>query len=267
MTLQERAPDRPVTTFDVFISYRHVETSFAAGWLHDYLTSRLGRDRVFLDADAILPGLEFMSVIHSAIAAAKVMLVLIGPRWMSGDDGTSRLADPADPVRIEVESAFARDLLVIPLLVDDAPMPTRDQLPSSMARLVELNAVRITRDLFRERLDTLLTAIAEVLPEVTDLSPPSEAPPRPPRAVNTADGDLDGEQRLRLLAKLSSIYADILRQALHDDQVVEMPLRLRERPGKVRRPLDVLLDLGLDAEPAQFDASALDGDAHRVAER
>jgi len=243
MTLQLQA-ERPATTFDVFISYRRVETSYAAGWLHEYFASRLGQERVFLDIDAIRPGLDFMSVIESAVATAKVMLVLIGPRWASQADGTSRLADPSDPVRVEVELALARDLLVIPLLLDDAPMPTHDRLPSSMARLAELNAVRISRDLFRQQLDNLLEVIADVLPEATDLSPPVDPPPYPARVAATANRDPDGEHRPRLLSKLSLIYGDILRQALHDDQVVEMPLRLRERPEKVRRLADVLLPHG-----------------------
>jgi hypothetical protein len=243
MTLQLQA-ERPTTTFDVFISYRRVETSYAAGWLHEYFASRLGQGRVFLDIDAIRPGLDFMSIIQSAVTTAKVMLVLIGPRWAIQADGRSRLADPSDPVRVEVESALARDLLVIPLLLDDAQMPTRDRLPSSMARLAELNAVRISRDLFRQQLDSLLEVIANVLPEATDLSPPGDPPPLPARVAAAATGDLDGKQRPRLLSKLSSIYEDVLRQALHDDQVVEMPLQLRERPEKVRRLTDILLPHG-----------------------
>ena len=52
---------------DVFISYRRNEASYLAGWLHDTLTARLGRDRVFLDIDAIRPGVDFMQTISTAV--------------------------------------------------------------------------------------------------------------------------------------------------------------------------------------------------------
>jgi hypothetical protein len=238
------AADQNVRTYDVFISYRRLEASYSAGWLHDYFSSRLGHDRVFLDIDAIRPGVEFWSVIRAAIADAKVMLVLIGPRWATYPDGTSRLADPADPVRIEVEAAFARDLLVIPLLLDGASLPAPTQLPPSLARLRGLNAVSIDRDMFRERLDDLLRVIANVLPAATQMPPPDDAPPDPGRSKRANAGRRDAEQRSRLLTKLLQLYGDYLRQAVHDDRVLQIPLHLRPRPELVRRPADVLLPLG-----------------------
>ncbi|MGE3287356.1 MAG: TIR domain-containing protein [Pseudonocardia sp.] len=245
MSLSPLAQDRPARTYDVFISYRRVEANYLAGWLHHYFASRLGYGRVFLDIDAIRPGFEFMSVIHAAIAEAKVMLVLIGPHWATRPDGTSRLTDPSDPVRIEVEAAFARDLLVIPLLLDGASLPGPAQLPPSMTRLLDLHAVPISRDMFRERLDDLVQVIADVLPTAGELLPPPEdAPPGPAPKAHPTAVRRDAEQRSRLLTKLSQIYGDYLRQALHDDRILRMSLRLQAHPEKVRRPADVLLPLG-----------------------
>ena len=244
MTLPSVAARRPARTYDVFISYRRLEASYLSGWLRDYFASRLGSDRVFLDIDAIRGGFEFMTVIRAAIAEAKVMLVLIGPHWATHPDGTSRLADPADPVRIEVEAAFARDLRVIPLLLDGAAMPTPAQLPPSMARLLDLHAVSLTREMFRERLDDLLQDIADVLPIMTELEPPDDVPPLVSPIARATVGRRDAEQRSRLLAKLAQLYGDYLRQAVQDDRIVQMPLQLHPLPQLVRRPADILLPLG-----------------------
>jgi hypothetical protein len=54
---------------------------------------------------------------------------MIGPQWLTvceregARQGQRRLDDPDDFVRIEVESALARGIPVIPVLVDGAKMP------------------------------------------------------------------------------------------------------------------------------------------------
>lgn len=251
---------RLVNTVDVFISYRRVEARYSAGWLHDYLASRLGRDRVFLDIDAIRPGVDFMRVIYGAIAQAKVMLVMIGPRWIADEDGRSRLDEPADPVRLEIEAAFRANLLVVPLLLDGTPMPSKDQLPPTMARLAALNAMSIRQENFRQKLYELLQVIADVLPEAADLLPPTEPlppPARPVRATSPHDVTRDGEQRSRLLAKLDHVYTEFLRQAVQDDRVVTMPLQWRRTPEKVHRRADVLLPLGRRADEPVAEGTTL----------
>jgi hypothetical protein len=65
------------------------------------------------------------------------MLVLIGPSWLTAvdDDGASRLKTPRDGVVQEIEAALARDVTVIPVLVDGARMPPPEQLPERLESL------------------------------------------------------------------------------------------------------------------------------------
>ena len=53
------------------------------------------------------------------------MLVLIGQSWLTAveEDGSRRLDNPRDWVVQEIEAALARDVTVIPVLVDGARMP------------------------------------------------------------------------------------------------------------------------------------------------
>src|SRR4029450_6027568 len=121
----------------VFISYRRQETAWPARQLYDVLVAELGADRIFKDVDNIEPGDDFVERIQSAVGSCEVLLALIGPQWLTVTDanGGRRIADTQDFVRIEVETALNRDdVRVIPILVDNAKMPSPQELPSGLAR-------------------------------------------------------------------------------------------------------------------------------------
>src|SRR5215216_3830410 len=93
----------------LFISYRSQDTARHAGQLYDAITGRLGAQNVFMDID-LRPGIDFVDRIRQAIGACDVMLVIVGPRWttLEAPDGSPRLADPDDFVRLEVEAGLRR---------------------------------------------------------------------------------------------------------------------------------------------------------------
>jgi hypothetical protein len=121
----------------IFMSYRREETAYPAGWLFDRLARQFGRQQVFKDVDSIEPGDDFVEVITTAVESCDVLLALIGGRWLTiaGQDGRRRLDDPGDFVRLEIEAALARQVRVIPVLVDGARMPRAEELPPSLAKL------------------------------------------------------------------------------------------------------------------------------------
>jgi hypothetical protein len=54
--------------------------------LYDRLAGLFGEDRVFMDVDTIEPGANFAEEIVRAVAACKVLLVVIGPNWLAAAD-------------------------------------------------------------------------------------------------------------------------------------------------------------------------------------
>jgi hypothetical protein len=64
----------------------------------------------------------------------------MGRSWNPTSDKLDgcRLEDPDDSARIEIETAIERNIVVIPVLVDGATLPHRDQLPNSLKRLFGL---------------------------------------------------------------------------------------------------------------------------------
>jgi hypothetical protein len=131
----------------VFISYRRDDTSAHAGRLADALIARFGRRNVFMDIDAISPGVDFEERIHEALAACDVVLVLIGDDWLrlQTPDGRPRLHDEGDFVRLEVVAALGRaDVTVVPVLVEGVEMPPAKELPEAVAPLARRHAFELS---------------------------------------------------------------------------------------------------------------------------
>ena len=70
-------------SFKIVVNYRREDTAGHAGRLYDDLAERFGEDSVFMDIDAIPPGVDFAQAIEQAIGSAQAFLALIGPRWIS----------------------------------------------------------------------------------------------------------------------------------------------------------------------------------------
>jgi hypothetical protein len=161
-------PESPPAAGRIFISYRREETAYAAGWLFDRLADEFGGEQLFKDVDSIELGDDFVEVITAAVGSCDVLLALIGDRWLTilDEDGGRRLDNPDDFVRLEIEAALAREVRVIPILVDGARMPRADELPPSMAKLVRRQALELSPSRFKSDTSRLLTVLANTLAEV-----------------------------------------------------------------------------------------------------
>jgi hypothetical protein len=148
----------------VFISYRREDSGGYAGRIYDRLTSRLGRENVFFDVDAIPPGRDFVDVLSDRVGKCDALLAVIGKHWVASADGQNRrrLDDPNDFVRIEIEAALQRDVPVIPVLVDGAPMPQPGELPDSLKKLTRRQAIEISLTRFDSDAERLTDALSKL---------------------------------------------------------------------------------------------------------
>jgi hypothetical protein len=140
----EHPPTRP----KVFISYRRSDSQESTGRLYDRLVARLGGENVFIDIDSISFGTNFREHIAISVEKCDVLLAVIGERWLTdrrkgGLWSVRRLDDPADFVRVEIESALKRGIPVVPVLVGAAAMPAEKDLPKSLKELACLNAAQV----------------------------------------------------------------------------------------------------------------------------
>jgi len=133
----------------IFLSYRRADTADVVGRVNDALVVAFGENEVFRDVDHIPMGADFAAHIGETLNRCRVCLVFIGPDWLDARDeqGQRRLDDHRDLVRVEIETALQTPkLLVVPVLVNGARMPSREALPVTMRDLVSLNAASMRRD-------------------------------------------------------------------------------------------------------------------------
>jgi hypothetical protein len=187
-------PEDRIAVDGIFISYRRDDSAGYAGRLYDRLAAHFGVDRVFMDVEGIEPGTDFVVAIEKAVASCRVLIVLIGDEWLEATDaaGRRRLDDPHDFIRLETRAALARDIRVVPVLLDGAAMPRADALPEDLQALVRRQAVELTHKQWDATSGELIRTLEKILatgtPEDTP-APPAQAPtptimPTPPPAVH-----------------------------------------------------------------------------------
>jgi hypothetical protein len=128
----------------IFISYRRADSGGHAGRLFDRLRQWFDGDALFYDLDGIDSGDSFPARIEDAIGSAAVVLILIGPDWLS--EINARAGRPGvDFVRREVELALprrSRGALVVPVLLGGASMPAAHEFHADLqAGLAPLCAI------------------------------------------------------------------------------------------------------------------------------
>lgn len=223
-----------MSTFDspgrgrIFLSYRREEASAVAGRLYDRLVDRFGPE-VFMDLYSIEAGMDFVEAIEQSVASSQVMLVLIGNEWITQADseGRRRLDNPNDFIRLELEAALEHDLRVIPVLIDNARMPRRQDLPGPLKDLADRQAVGIQlhRDRFQRDVEFLIEAVDSYLKTIPANRSPSPAqqdyisPPPPRRLIFVSYSHSDDYWLSRLQVHLKPLARDGRIETWDDTQI------------------------------------------------
>jgi hypothetical protein len=142
------AADEPKSPVAIFISYRRQDSGETVGRIHDHLLEAFEEERVFLDVDDQVGGEDYRRVIERALDRTDVVLAVIGSHWLAVTDrsGRRRLDNPDDMVRIELETALARSLKIVPLLVEGASMPAASDVPVSLQPICYRTAMPVRPD-------------------------------------------------------------------------------------------------------------------------
>jgi hypothetical protein len=130
----------------IFINYRRDDRAPIALNIAQYLERIFGADSIFLDIDRLRAGEQFPLVLEKRLSECRVMLAIIGPNWFNASDesGRRRLEQPDDWVRLEIARALARNVRVIPVLVDGATLPKKSLLPEDIRALVDRQSFTLT---------------------------------------------------------------------------------------------------------------------------
>lgn len=126
----------------IFICYRREDSRWPARSLADALRSRFGQHRVFMDVDSVGLG-KWQRQIDKALAASRIVIVLIGPEWLNE---MRRRADRSDQVRYELAEAIRLDKLIVPATLGHTELPSRDELPDEIAPVADEEAYPLLED-------------------------------------------------------------------------------------------------------------------------
>lgn len=169
----------------IFINYRTADGPYVPELIYERLEEQFGGDQVFLDAE-LEPGRSFHPELERRLKLSTVLIVSIGARWLElTDDSGIRLLDRThDYVRWEIETSLKREIHVVPVLLEGAPLPRAQQLPQSIADLAGHQSLEI-----RPR---HLTDDIKVLSEVCERHVPLHRPKNPGLEGDGAGGIVTG---------------------------------------------------------------------------
>ena len=191
----------------VFISYRRDDDPGRASQLNEALSARFGADRVFFDVAGIRSGENYVEVINGRIEQSDVVIVVIGPRWLSimeQRDRRSLLESRDDFVRIELEAALKRQprVRVVPVLVDEARPPDRQALPRDIRNLAFLEALELHHSTWNEDVGRLIAELERREPGPSRPPPPIRDGDPFDKEVPAVHPDPQLDEQVRKMAKL-----------------------------------------------------------------
>jgi len=156
-----------------FISYRGGDAIWAPDLVRFALAEAFGAETVFKAGIDLRAGEEYPPILEEMATRCAVMLVCIGPGWLTAQkaDGTRRLDDVDDWVRREIELALRNGNYVVPLLLgtfDDVQMPSARDLPTDIEALAHRQAFRLEPGgRLRITMPDLITQLADLVPGLT----------------------------------------------------------------------------------------------------
>ena len=156
----------PARPFRIFLNYRREDSQGEAGRLYDSLREHFSSKELFMDVDAIEPGLDFVDVLEGAVASCDVLLALMGRDWATVSiDGRRRLDNPSDFVRLEIAAALRRNVRVVPVLVHGTTMPPADALPDDLKALTRRAAIELSHTRWRSDVTSLVALLQRLRDE------------------------------------------------------------------------------------------------------
>jgi chemotaxis protein histidine kinase CheA len=172
----------------VFVSYRREETAGEARALYNELSTKLGKDSVFMDVDNIALGRDFRQILQEHLASCDLLLVMVGRGWLDIKNaaGKIRLEEPSDFVRLEIESALKRNIPVTPVLVQGAQMPTVDQLPGDIKDFAYRNGFELSHSRWASDVAEMCKRLGLVKEQAAGTN----------RKVNTSGGENPTDSRM-----------------------------------------------------------------------
>lgn len=214
----------------ILISYRREDSADVTGRIYDRLIQQFGREAIFKDVDSIPFGVDFRIHLDQQVAKCEVFLAVIGRDWMraGGSKGKSRLEDPKDFVRLEIESALRHQTLVIPVLVSGASIPPAERLPATLQDLSYRQSIAVRSDPdFHRDMDRLIESLKEKIQGLKEHCTELDV------AVQTAVENLKSPPTASPVEVLSQSPAEAKHPIIAQPVILNVKVSSREAPSEM----------------------------------
>jgi formylglycine-generating enzyme required for sulfatase activity len=151
----------------VFINYRRGLNRKDAQHLFTQLLLHFPRHRLFIDEKGLDAAPDWLHELERQVADSVIMLALIGPGWADarGERGERRLDNREDFVRFEIGEAIRREIPLIPVRIDNAPMPSAAELPQDLWLMTRPQASLLRTESFAADAENVAKRIKATLAE------------------------------------------------------------------------------------------------------
>ncbi|SCD64065.1 TIR domain-containing protein [Streptomyces sp. BpilaLS-43] len=150
----------------IFVNYRTDDEEATATLVERELSRVFGTDSVFRASKSIEPGSSFPQALLTAVRRSRVLLAVIGPRWLEGADGRRHLENADDWTRREIHEALETGAVVIPLLVGGVKRLRHEDLPAEIEDLADCQYRRFSHRNAEADLRGLADDLVKQLPEL-----------------------------------------------------------------------------------------------------
>ncbi|MEZ5907878.1 MAG: SUMF1/EgtB/PvdO family nonheme iron enzyme [Hyphomicrobiaceae bacterium] len=142
----------------IFVNYRRGDARDMAARIRDRLALAFGEANVFMDVDNLMAGQRFDKELEKALAETDVLIAVIGPRWMELL-AERQASGERDYVEEEIAGALARGIVVIPVVIEQTPLPRAADLPEAVRDLVLYQKHAVGHEQFGRDVAALVEAI------------------------------------------------------------------------------------------------------------
>lgn len=133
----------------IFVSYRREDSEADSNALYQSLERSFGAARIFKDVDNVPLGVNWKQAVIEAVESSSVMLLVMGPEWKL-----------TRPIAVELETAFAHGVPVIPLLVRGSKIEDLcTDLQPPLDVLNDLNAAELSHSSWSRDLSPVLQTV------------------------------------------------------------------------------------------------------------
>ncbi len=163
----------------IFINYRNINRSYAPMLIDQVLRLRFGTENVFQAGRSNHAASSFEERIMRRLAECTLLIALIDKPWVTED--LYLLQKDGDWVRREIRYALEHGKQVLPVLLGGAEMPKSADVPSDIAPMTKLMALRMRPSTADADLERLAGEVERLVPDLvlaTLTDPPPTARPR-----------------------------------------------------------------------------------------